>query len=401
MRQNYGVRMSIKLIPVKNKNVYYHIVLILLLLLIPVLSSPELDRSLRLLSSSFFQRDFSRYVLFIVFFYLNLVILLPKLYDKRKVYRYWVSVFISYIWICTLPFFIFPDGHGSGPKFDFFQNQISNQSHKKSSRFENFPPEDRSRFEGRQFSIPSEMRHNRKGFPPPMMIRKEDSFSRKYVSSLLPFLFSFLSSFFLYQSIKKKEMERAMAKADLLNLRYQLQPHFLFNTLNSIYSLILIKSDDAAEGILKLSNVMRYIVEESENDHVLLSKELFYIKDYIALQLIRTDNSLDFTYTQNGVNDKVKIVPMILLNFIENAFKYGVNAEENSKISIDLNLVDDQLNFKVFNNIVNHAAADESTKVGMKNTTERLEKLYPGKFTLNIDENKKSYFVELNLNLSS
>lgn len=353
-----------------------------------------MDSSLRLLSSSFFQRDFSRYVLFIVFFYLNLAFLLPKLYDKRRLLLYWVSVFVSYVWICTLPFFIFPDNHGIDPKFDFFQNQISNQSPRNSSHTtdfqqppENFSPEQRAQFEA----------HN---FPPPHM-RKDDSFSRKYVSSILPFLFSFLSSFFLYQSIKKKEMERAKAKADLLNLRYQLQPHFLFNTLNSIYSLILIKSDDASEGILKLSNVMRYIVEESENDYVLLSKELFYIKDYIALQLMRTDASLDFNYAENGVTEDVKIVPMILLNYIENAFKYGVNAEENSKISIELKLEDTKLNFKVFNNIVNHSAADESTKVGMKNTNERLEKLYPGKYALNIEENKKSYFVELNLDLSS
>ncbi|WDF48241.1 histidine kinase [Chryseobacterium sp. KACC 21268] len=387
------------------KNIYYHILLILLLLLIPILSSPELDGSLRLISSSFFQRDFSRYVLFIVFFYLNLAFLLPKLYDKRRLLLYWVSVFVSFIWICTLPYFIFPNDHGSDPKFDFFQNQISNQSQKNQQRFQDFPPppenfspKDRAEFEAHNFP---EMQRSKKGFPPPPHLRKDDSFSRKYVSSILPFLFSFLSSFFLYQSIKKKEMERAKAKADLLNLRYQLQPHFLFNTLNSVYSLILIKSDDASEGILKLSNVMRYIVEESENDFVLLSKELFYIKDYIALQLMRTDESLDFDYQENGVTDDVKIVPMILLNYIENAFKYGVNAEENSKISIEVNVKDGQLNFKVFNHIVNHSAADESTKVGMKNTTERLEKLYPGKYTLNIEENKKSYFVELNLDLSS
>jgi len=146
---------------------------------------------------------------------------------------------------------------------------------------------------------------------------------------------------------------------------------------------------------------MRYIVEESENDFVLLSKELFYIKDYIALQLIRTDSSLDFSYEESGNTEGIKIVPMILLNFIENSFKYGYNAEESSKISINVNLDGEKLNFKVFNNIVNYSAADESTKVGMKNTKERLEKLYPGKYSLNVDENKKSYFVELNLDLSS
>ncbi len=196
-------------------------------------------------------------------------------------------------------------------------------------------------------------------------------------------------------------MERARAKADLLNLRYQLQPDFLFNTLDSIYSLILIKPDDASEGVLKLSNVMRYILEESESDFVPLSKELFYIKDYLALQLIRTDNSLDFTYTENGVTDEVRIVPMILLNFIENAFRYGYNAEEYSKISIDVKLDGEKLNFKVFNNIVNHSVTDESTKLGMKNTTERLEKLYQGKYSLKIEENKKSYFIELDLDLGS
>lgn len=196
-------------------------------------------------------------------------------------------------------------------------------------------------------------------------------------------------------------MERARAKADLLNLRYQLQPDFLFNTLDSIYSLILIKPDDASEGVLKLSNVMRYILEESESDFVPLSKELFYIKDYLALQLIRTDNSLDFTYTENGVTDEVRIVPMILLNFIENAFRYGYNAEEYSKISIDVKLDGEKLNFKVFNNIVNHPVTDESTKLGMKNTMERLEKLYQGKYSLKIEENKKSYFIELDLDLGS
>ncbi|MPS72176.1 MAG: hypothetical protein E2590_03410 [Chryseobacterium sp.] len=390
----------------KNKNIYYHIVLILLLLLIPVLSSPELDSSLRLLGSTFFQRDFSRYVLLIVFFYLNLFFLLPKLYDKKKLLLYWVGIFVSYIWVCTLPFFIFPDNHRS-LRFNFFQDQISNDK-KIHIRSEDFPPpleyvspQKRAYFEKGYLEPPSKMRPHRKGFPPPKLMGKEDSFSRKYVSGILPFLFSFLSSFFLHQSIKRKEMERARAKADLLNLRYQLQPDFLFNTLDSIYSLILIKPDDASEGVLKLSNVMRYILEESESDFVPLSKELFYIKDYLALQLIRTDNSLDFTYTENGVTDEVRIVPMILLNFIENAFRYGYNAEEYSKISIDVKLDGEKLNFKVFNNIVNHPVTDESTKLGMKNTMERLEKLYQGKYSLKIEENKKSYFIELDLDLGS
>lgn len=109
-------------------------------------------------------------------------------------------------------------------------------------------------------------------------------------------------------------MERAKAKADLLNLRYQLQSHFLFNTINSIDALILTKSDDAAESILKLSNVICYIVEDSENNVVLLSKALFYIKGYMALQLMRTADSLDFYHHETGNTEGERIAPMILLN---------------------------------------------------------------------------------------
>ncbi|WP_435522972.1 histidine kinase [Chryseobacterium indoltheticum] len=111
-------------------------------------------------------------------------------------------------------------------------------------------------------------------------------------------MFSFLSSLFIFRNNEKKELERSKA-AELLNLKYQLQPHFLFNILNSIYSLTLLKSDDAANGILKLSNVMRYVVQESSKDFVELTKEIEYLKDYIALQLVRTDNSLDFSLHRN------------------------------------------------------------------------------------------------------
>ena len=145
---------------------------------------------------------------------------------------------------------------------------------------------------------------------------------------------------------------------------------------------------------------MRYIVEDSENV-VLLSKALFYIKGYMALQLMRTADSLDFYHHETGNTEGERIVPMILLNQIENAFKYGIKAEEASKISIGIDVKNDQLTFKVFTHIVNHSAADESTKVGMKNKTERLEKRYPGKYTLNVTEKSGTYSVELNLDLSS
>lgn len=230
--------------------------------------------------------------------------------------------------------------------------------------------------------------------------RNTVSYGQMIFSSLLPFLFSFLSSLFIFKNIEKKELERSKAKAELLSLKYQLQPHFLFNILNSIYSLALFKSDDAPNGILKLSNVMRYVVQESSKDLVTLGKEIEYLKDYIALQLIRTDSSLDFSYTEIGESEELEIAPFILVNFIENAFKYGFNAEENSKISVQVIIQNSILHFTVFNNIVNHPITDEnSLKIGMKNTLEHLQQMYPGKHSLNTHNNGKTYEVDLKINL--
>lgn len=207
--------------------------------------------------------------------------------------------------------------------------------------------------------------------------------------------------FFIYKSNEHRELERAKAKAELLNLKYQLQPHFLFNSLNSIYSLALLKSNEAPTGILKLSNVMRYVVTESGEDFVSLPKEIEYIKDYIALQLIRTDESLDFSYTEIGNPENLKIAPLILANFVENAFKYGFNAEENSKISLKITIENKKLHFNLFNVKVNKNIPDNmTTKIGVKNTVLRLQQIYPEKHEIKITENEETYTVDLKLNLA-
>lgn len=237
--------------------------------------------------------------------------------------------------------------------------------------------------------------------PEQMGAKKDNTLPKKIFTSILPFLFSFLSSFFIYKSNEQRELEKSKAKSDLLNLKYQLQPHFLFNILNSIYSLALLKSDDAPNGILKLSNVMRYVVQESSKDFVDLIKEVDYIKDYIALQLVRTDSSLDFSYTEIGDLKNLKIAPFILINFIENAFKYGFNAEENSKIEVKLIVQEYVLNFTVFNNIVTANITDEdSLKVGLKNTFEQLNQVYPGRHTIKANETEATYQIDLTIHLS-
>ncbi len=229
----------------------------------------------------------------------------------------------------------------------------------------------------------------------------KDKLVRNLFVALLPFMFSFLCSLFIYQSRKKQELEEAKAKADLLNLKYQLQPHFLFNVLNSIYSLALTQSEDAPNGILRLSNMMRYVVTESGKDFVPLEKEIQYLKDYIALQLLRTDDTINFKYTENGNFGGLKIAPLILVNFVENAFKYGFNGEDESRITVNISVENHHLMFKVFNFIVNKNEQQlEKTEIGLKNTLQRLKHLYPAQHEMTIENDGKIFSVDLTINLA-
>ena len=202
---------------------------------------------------------------------------------------------------------------------------------------------------------------------------------------------------FLYVKELNKKREAEFSKAQLLNLKYQLQPHFLFNTLNSIYALSLSQSEETPGLILKLSNIMRYVVSESDKEYVLLERELFHIQDYIALQMMRMNNTVQCDTTFKGNAGTLKIAPMLLINFVENAFKYGYNPEKNTIIQIESEITENKLHFKTFNT-KNHIE-NKSTKKGMSNTQKRLEQLYPGRYQLHIIDNPEDYTVLLELNL--
>ncbi len=331
---------------------YYHFLLILLVLSIPVFSSPDFDGSFRMLRVPMFQKGFLEMVLLIIFFYLNYLFLMPQFFYKKKYFWYALMVMVCFLAVVFVPEFIIDD-------------QNRGQRH----------------------------------FPPPTFGANNPVFI--FTRSILPFSFSLLSSMFLHISIQKREMEMQKSKAELLNIKYQLQPHFLFNILNSIYSLSLVKSDATPESILRLSNVMRYIVTESEHDLVPLEKEIGYIKDYIELQLMRTDDSLDFSFQEAGNAENLNIAPMILVNFIENAFKYGFNAEKKSKISIVLSISKNWLELNVYNDkVIRNDTGESATYIGLKNTIKRLEELYPGKHSLNIHETTDSFAISLKIDLS-
>jgi two-component system, LytTR family, sensor kinase len=197
------------------------------------------------------------------------------------------------------------------------------------------------------------------------------------------------------QRAAKAEAEKATA--ELSFLKAQIHPHFLFNTLNNIYSMAVLKHERTADAILKLSNIMRYVTDEVKRDFVSLEEEVAYISDYIDLQRIRLSNKVKVDFAVSGNPEGKQIAPLILMTFVENVFKYGISVHENSVITIKLEISEKKISFFCQNRLLGIQNKVESTGIGITNTRERLRHLYPGKHTLNIDTTNGSYTVHLTL----
>jgi two-component system, LytTR family, sensor kinase len=215
-------------------------------------------------------------------------------------------------------------------------------------------------------------------------------------------------SWLLYQQRKDKilllkGMEIALAKsnANLQFLRSQINPHFLFNALNTLYGTALKEnSEHTAEGIQKLGDMMRFMLHENNRDFIPMEKEIEYLKNYIALQKLRTQSSPDIRIEDNidDVKCNRTIAPMLLIPFIENAFKHGISLKEKSWINIRLDCAEKVINFEVRNSI--HVLTESDTEkdksgIGLKNVSERLKLLYPGTHELKVSEDKDEFIVKL------
>ncbi|WP_347158419.1 sensor histidine kinase [Pontibacter chitinilyticus] len=193
-------------------------------------------------------------------------------------------------------------------------------------------------------------------------------------------------------------------EAELKVLKAQIHPHFLFNTLNSLYSLTLKKSDNAPEAVLKLSGLMNYMLYEANAAKVPLEKELNYIRNYIALERIRYGERVDVAYTEAGNIAGQHLAPMLLLPFVENAFKHGVSTETgNAWIRIDVKVQDQRLVLLVENckcgDRASRSTRDMASGIGLKNLRRRLELLYKDRFVLEVEDEAESYAARLELHL--
>ncbi|MEJ2884537.1 sensor histidine kinase [Pedobacter sp. GR22-6] len=195
----------------------------------------------------------------------------------------------------------------------------------------------------------------------------------------------------------KAEADRA--EAELSFLKAQINPHFLYNTLNNIYTLAVTNHPNTAPSIMKLSNIMRYMTDDITVELVPLRDELDCIANFIGLQELRLGAKTPIDYQVEGLALQHKIAPLILMTFVENAFKYGISKQTASPILIKVSIADEHLVFFAQNRDFSENAKLNSTGIGIQNTRQRLQHAYPGKHELTIEKGEGLFTVQLKLEI--
>ncbi|MCB4797357.1 sensor histidine kinase [Neotamlana laminarinivorans] len=347
----------------KNEKLFINILIGFGLLTIPVFTSPDIVKGWAMFKFAPFLRNFISYFLLALFFFFSYYFVIPKFYITKQ----WVFLFLTGLMCYFLVLEI--------PKFVINNNLISGLQ--------------------KAYRLPRYM-HN----PDFQYIRNHPILSHLISkdSHLMQFLGVFFLSALLRVNEQANKIKNEKLKADIAYLKAQINPHFLFNTLNSLYALVLTKSEDAPNAILKLSELMRYATTESSNNFVNLDKEVQIINAFIDLQKLRLTNKTKITTHFTGDFENYKVSPFILICLVENAFKYGSDTENSSEIAISLIIKNNNLNLEVKNNIVN-PNIPFTTKKGISNTKTQLNLFYPNKHKLVIAKENQTYQVNLDLNL--
>ena len=206
---------------------------------------------------------------------------------------------------------------------------------------------------------------------------------------------------YLRKMMKFKEIENKQLKDELALLKEQVHPHFLFNTLNNLYGLITQdQNQKAAEITLKLSDLMRYLLESSKTDKVSLKKEIKFLEDYLSLEKIRLTNNTDIRFEVSGIVSDVFVAPLLFIPLVENAFKHGLNtlkAEGFAHFSLSVQGKD--LFFEAKNSLGKSLENSPESGIGIANLRKRLQLIYPNNHLLDIQESNDEYKVVLHIQL--
>jgi len=340
--------------PIKSSiaiKVTIHIIAWGILLILPIYSISNIER--------YFAREPIHYmascVLLIPFYYCNYFLFIPKFLSQKKVLAYIGIIILSLLVYIYIPEFI----------RELFPNNITRG------------PGDINRV-----------------------------LERLRLTTLVLFLIvlvisisiNILSALYETQRLKRN-IENEKNKAELLFLKSQINPHFLFNTLNSIYYMTLKKSDDAPKAVIKLSDIMRYILTEASADFVPIQQEIDYIEKYIDLQKLRISDNTKVDYKFEGEINELQIAPLVIIPFVENAFKYGVSSHSESSIHIKIEVLHNTLHLRVINTIITQVDEIEGTEIGLNNIKKRLDLIYPDQHELTIESDSDIFEVSLQINL--
>lgn len=323
------------------------------------------------------------YILFLATFYIHTYILIPKLFFSKQYFFYALVIVL----LISVVYFSRP-----------FDRLINTQNRQQNEFRQPGPP---------PFGAG---RDNR--FPPPPGPPGRPNGSGHRGGPRVDIISLFLLGTILTmgqaiqtgQLWRKTEQRAVQAEADKMNaelsfLKAQINPHFLFNTLNNLYSLAIINSEHTAESIMKLSNIMRYVTDENSQDFVSLQSEVDCIRDYIDLQKLRLSKKVELDVLFEGDFTHKKIAPLILMTFIENVFKYGISNHEKSDVKIHILAEKKTLSFYCRNTLFATPRQTGRSGIGISNTQKRLQHLYPNKHLLNISADSGFYTTELTVQL--
>ncbi len=316
-------------------------------------------------------------------FYLNFFILLPHILEKKWKVFYYLMV-INLVALVVFTFKIIDDF--------YFINTIGNQIFLKG--IEDLPPD---------------LKHQVIDWKQTHDVSPERRFlgMRFFANGGLVIIILLISSLYRNQILKRNRdketilLKNQMLEAESKILKWQINPHFLFNTLNNIYALTLMKSPRAPDAIHRLSEMLRYVIYDCNEEFVGLKHEISYIKSYIALQLLKDDEISNVSYEFPKVDNNLKVAPMLLISFVENSFKHSkIEDLKNGWIDLKIKLEGKTFIFDLQNSIPDILPAkDTQGGIGLDNVKRRLELIYPKKHQLNISkaENKFSVYLKIEL----
>lgn len=285
------------------------------------------------------------------FFYFNLHILVPKLVGKRRFFLYFVIVALIITGV----------GYGAGYIQQFFN---------------------------------------------PEFTQKHESFTVAQNTAIITSFFAWvissgmkITSEWFKSERMKKNIEHEKLQAEILFLKNQVNPHFLFNALNNIYSMQQLKSPKSGEAILKLSDLMRYTLYETSSATVPLENEITYLRNYVELQKLGIREDVNISFEVVGDPTGLQVEPLLLIPLVENAFKHGISYLGKEPINIRLTIEDSSIQLRVENAINTVAGNKHTTGIGLTNLRKRLSLLYPDSYHFEINDRDHKFIATLRINL--